>query len=86
MNISQNIFPEILKHLVIINAPFLFKGIWVAIKKWVDKKTTDKTNLFSNSGIKFLSKHIDIDKLPREFKGECDKPMSDYPGIFNQDL
>lgn len=35
--ISQNYYPEILHKMYIVNAPFLFKGIWNIVKHMLDK-------------------------------------------------
>ena len=34
--LTQNNYPEILGNMFIINAPFLFTGIWAVIKGWID--------------------------------------------------
>lgn len=33
---AQNNYPEILGNMFIINAPFLFAGIWAVVKMWLD--------------------------------------------------
>ena len=42
INIDQNVYPEHLGNLFLINAPFLFRGLWSAIKGWIDPKTASK--------------------------------------------
>ena len=36
---AQNYYPEMLGRMFIINAPFLFTGIWAIVKMWLDDKT-----------------------------------------------
>ena len=43
--ISQNYYPETLGHIVSINTPMLFNGIYSIIKGWVDEKTRKKVIL-----------------------------------------
>ena len=42
MSIDQSNYPEMLGHTCIINAPSVFKMIWVAIKGFIDPKTQEK--------------------------------------------
>jgi len=35
--------------MFIINAPFLFTGIWAIIKVWIDEKTKDKIKILGSS-------------------------------------
>ena len=47
MAIDQNNYPEMLGHTCIINAPSIFKMIWVAIKGFIDPKTQEKIEVRS---------------------------------------
>lgn len=42
MHALQTNYPERLGRMWMINAPWLFSGLWRVIKKMLDKKTTDK--------------------------------------------
>ena len=37
--VSSNLFPETMKRLIIVNAPYLFKVLYNAIKSFLDKST-----------------------------------------------
>ena len=36
---AQDNYPEMLGNMFIVNAPFLFTGIWAIVKMWIDDKT-----------------------------------------------
>ena len=38
-DLAQDNYPEILGNMFILNAPFLFTGIWAIVKMWIDEKT-----------------------------------------------
>ena len=44
--------------MFIINAPFLFTGIWMIIKVWLDEKTKEKIHILGGSYKKELLKHV----------------------------
>lgn len=46
---AQNNYPEMLGNMFIINAPFLFTGIWAIIKMWIDDKTREKIHILGSS-------------------------------------
>ena len=43
--ISQSYYPELLHKLIIVNAPFIFKTFFQAIKIFLDKKTLNKISI-----------------------------------------
>lgn len=52
--ISQNYYPEVLHKLIIVNAPFIFKAFFQAIKIFLDKNTIDKISIESGNGLKTI--------------------------------
>jgi len=40
--IGQDYYPEQLGQLMIINAPFVFTGVFSIVKGWLDEKTRQK--------------------------------------------
>ena len=40
--ITQDYYPESLGQLLIVNAPYLFSGVWAIVKGWLDEKTRKK--------------------------------------------
>ena len=75
LEIDQNAYPEYLGNLFIINAPFVFRGMWSVIKGWVDPKTAKKFIVLGSNYKETLLQYIDEDSLPTEYGGTCTKPL-----------
>jgi hypothetical protein len=45
--------------MFIINAPFLFSGVWLMIKPWLDEKTAKKIKIIGSSYKKELLEFVD---------------------------
>ena len=75
--------------MFIVNAPFLFSGVWAIIKPWLDKKTRDKISIHGSGFQKELLKLIDKENLPDYLGGECKCSecgcLQNNPGIYNPD-
>jgi hypothetical protein len=56
---AQNNYPEILGNMFILNAPFLFTGIWAIVRMWIDDKTKEKIHILGSNYKKELSKFVD---------------------------
>jgi len=69
--IDQDIYPEILGKLFIVNAPAIFAVAWKAIKPWVDPSTRQKITILRGDYQKVLLEHIDADQLPAYLGGSC---------------
>ena len=74
INIAQDYYPECLGSMYILNAGFLFSGIWTVVKGWVDPKTQKKVNIISGKGRKELSEIVDFDRLPLFMGGKNEIP------------
>jgi len=61
LNILTNYYPEILGKLFIINAPFIFTGIWAVIKGWLDEKIRRKISLVGKDYYKHIIEYVDED-------------------------
>jgi hypothetical protein len=55
---AQDNYPEILGNMFIINAPFLFTGIWAIVKVWIDDKTKEKIKILGSSYKKELLQYV----------------------------
>ena len=69
--VTQDLYPELLHKMVIINAPFVFKAVWAFVKALIDKKTANKIVIESSNGKKQISKLVDYDQLPVVIGGTC---------------
>jgi hypothetical protein len=59
--LSQDYYPEILGKMVVVNAPFVFSGIFSVIKGWLDEKTRKKIYVVGSDYQRILTEHIDLD-------------------------
>lgn len=59
--ITQDNYPESLGQLRIVNAPWVFTGVWAIIKVWLDEKTRNKISLVGGNYKEELLKYIDED-------------------------
>ena len=66
---AQDNYPQILGNMFIINAPFLFTGIWAIVRMWIDDKTKEKIQILGSSYKKQLLKYIDPENLPDFIEG-----------------
>ena len=57
---AQDNYPEILGNMFIINAPFLFTGIWAIVKVWIDDKTKEKIKILGGSYKKELLQYVTL--------------------------
>jgi len=69
--IGQDYYPECMGKFYIINAPYLFAGVWTLIKPWLDEVTVNKIQIMSSGHKEVLLKQIDAENLPAEFGGSC---------------
>jgi len=64
-------YPELIKKLIIINAPSIFSVFWRLIKPMMDPRTVEKTEIYGNNFLSYLEKDIDLESFPRVFGGKC---------------
>jgi hypothetical protein len=69
--VGQDNYPESLGKFYIINAPYLFSGVWSVIKPWLDPATAAKINILGYDYKEVLSKQIPVENLPVEMGGTC---------------
>ena len=86
IQIGQDYYPEIMHSMYIINAGFLFSGIWKMVKPMVDVRTQEKVKIISGSGTKELLERIPAANLPRFLGGQSDVPLSEDPGPWAEEL
>lgn len=85
-NIAQNYYPEILGSMYIINSGYLFSGLWMIIKGWLDVKTQQKINIITGKGHSELKKVIAIENLPVSMGGACERELTDDHGPWEVEL
>lgn len=72
--------------MFIINTGFLFSGLWLIVKPWIDPKTQAKIKIVSGSGKKELAKAIDVANLPVFLGGTCTKALHEDFGPWDEEL
>eukprot|EP01095_Lingulamoeba_sp_RSL-Kostka_P007984 TRINITY_DN2610_c0_g1_i1.p1 TRINITY_DN2610_c0_g1~~TRINITY_DN2610_c0_g1_i1.p1 ORF type:complete len:331 (+),score=141.01 TRINITY_DN2610_c0_g1_i1:96-1088(+) len=66
IELMQNYYPESQGTTLIINSPWVFKGCWMILKKWIDEKSQDKI-LFVD--VEEIKNYVDEDVLIAEYGG-----------------
>jgi hypothetical protein len=67
--------------MFIVNAPYLFSGVWAIIKGFLDAKTVAK--IIISSSDKILLEHIDKENLPDFLGGTSTSPLGSNIGPWN---
>ena len=70
LTMDQNNYPERLKKLYILNAPWFFTGIWAIVSPFLDAKTRDKINILGGDFLDTLLQEIDPSQIPVELGGQ----------------
>jgi len=72
---EQNIFPETLYVMFLINTPWAFRMIWKILSNFIDPITYEKIKVLGGDYIDEMKKYIDIDQIPTKYKGTGKKPI-----------
>ncbi|CAE6532270.1 unnamed protein product [Rhizoctonia solani] len=72
--IGQNYYPETMGKFYIINAPYLFSGVWALVKPWLDEVTVAKIAILGGGYKDTLLQQIPVENLPADFGGACKCP------------
>ena len=89
--IGQDYYPETMGNLFVVNAPFLFSGIWRLYKGFLTESTRKKIKIIGGGFLPTLLEYADEENLPsflggkctcKEFEGGCHKssagPWNNY--------
>ena len=63
------VHPPLQHKMLIINAPFWFSGAWGGVKNVMPKETREAACVRSTNYLGELTKHIDLEQIPREYGG-----------------
>lgn len=86
LDIDEAFYPERLKTLYMINAPWFFTAIWAIIYPWIDKKTAEKIKIVSYGCIETLEETIDSNQIPEEWGGGRKNFPWHFPHNFDSDV
>jgi len=81
VELFQKFYPESLHRCLILNAPWIFMGIWHIIKHWLDPATASKVTFVKS---KQLLDYIPSSELPTSYGGDSDYKYS-YNGQVIED-
>lgn len=71
VRISEDYFPEIVKRIIIVRAPWIFTKIWAIVQHFFDAGTRDKIQIVNPSDTyKVLTKYIDKEWIPESLGGD----------------
>ena len=57
--------------MFIVNAPFLFTGVWAVVKSFLDERTRNKIKICGSKYQKELLEVVEPDNLPDFLGGNC---------------
>ncbi|KAJ1308432.1 hypothetical protein OPQ81_004137 [Rhizoctonia solani] len=74
--IGQDYYPETMGKFYIVNAPLLFRGVWFAVKGWLDAVTVEKITILGGESqyVPKLLEQIPAENLPSYLGGTCNCP------------
>ena len=84
IGVSQNYYPELLGHIISINTPMLFAGIYSIIKGWLDEKTRKKVIMCGYDYLNTLSQFVSLDQLPVDVGGTCEVSLKEDYGPWTE--
>ena len=70
-NVGSDYYPEIMGNLFVVNAPYLFSGVWSVVKGFLDERTRKKIQIMGSGWEKVLLEHVDAETLPTFLGGKC---------------
>jgi len=69
LDVDQACYPERLRKMFLINAPFTFTAIWSLVSPWIDPHTANKIKIVGADFIDVLLQDIAEDQIPTEYGG-----------------
>ena len=69
--IGSDYYPEIMGNMFVVNAPYLFAGVWAMVKGFLDERTRNKIQIIGSGFEKTLLQYIDAGSLPTFLGGTC---------------
>ena len=69
MQIDGKYYPETMAKHFIINAPWIFTGVWAMIKPWLDPVTAGKIKVIGSNYQDTLFEVVHPNQIPKEFGG-----------------
>lgn len=64
LRIMRDHYPDCVGTTYIVNAPFIFKAMWVIAKGWVDERKRNEIKIYGENYLEALLEEIDEDQIP----------------------
>ena len=77
--VDASCYPERVKAIYMIKAPYTFTTIWSVVKPWIDQITAKKIKIVGTNYLEVLKKDIDLDQIPIEYGGTKTDFAWNYP-------
>jgi len=69
IQMDQDMYPETLGKILVINAPFIFPAIFGLVKPWLDPITAAKVNVKGTDYKDLLAENVGLENLPTNYHG-----------------
>ena len=70
--------------MFIVNAPFLFTGVWAIVKNFLDERTRNKIQIKGGGYAKLLLEYVEPENLPEFIGGKC--KCEEYGGCMRGNI
>jgi hypothetical protein len=71
-------------NMFVVNAPYLFAGVWSMVKGFLDERTRNKIKIIGSGFEKTLLEFIDAETLPTFLGGTC--TCAELGGCINSNI
>jgi len=71
-------------NMFVVNAPFLFAGVWSMVKGFLDERTRNKIKIIGSGFEKALLEIVDETMLPTFLGGKC--TCAELDGCMNSNI
>lgn len=69
--VGSDYYPECMGNTFVVNAPFLFAGVWAICKGFLDEKTRKKIKIIGGGFLSTLRDYIEDQDIPTFLGGQC---------------
>lgn len=69
---GSDYYPEVMGNTLLINAPYVFSGVWSVVKGFLDERTRKKIRIIGGGYKKTLLEFIDEENIPTFIGGKCE--------------
>ncbi|KAF5839566.1 CRAL-TRIO domain-containing protein [Dunaliella salina] len=82
---DQDNYPEMLGHICVINAPWVFRTIWAVVKGYLDPRTQSKIEILDSNYLPAVLKWVDKESLPDWLGGSSHGTLIEDVGPWSDD-